>query len=162
MSCDYVARVIIIFSLREIQSGEEICICYCEHVDRDIININPDINLSISNESKLNFSWGIICPDDCFCKNENTRRLIDEAKPLCVQLRRSSTISARVKAGVKLLEIYELLGISLVQKDILLHELWEMGASQPNQKCSINPQFCIDGMKIRRITSMQLYDTKDK
>jgi len=142
-------------------------------VDRDI---NPDINLSMLNEYKLRLSWGIICLDDCFCKNENTRRLIAEAKPLCDQLRRrSSTINARVEAGVKLLQIYELLGISWVQTDSILYELWEMEESQPNQQLhSRNSQFCVKGVKIRKITRpfevmdptfdefLKCHDTEDK
>ena len=151
MSRDYIARTIIIFSLRDIQPAEEICICYCDRLDPDL---NPDINISLLNESKLFFNWEIICPDDCFCRNEKTHLLIVRANHLYVQLRGPSTIKYRLEAGVKLLEIYDLLRISWVQKERLLHELWKIDTSQPNQKCSGRKhQFCIDSLKIRRIIS---------
>ena len=53
-----------------------------------------------------------------------------------------------------MLEIHDLLGVSWVQKECLLYELWDLDTSQPNQKCSGRKhQFCIDSLKIRRIIS---------
>ena len=103
ISYDYVARVQIIFSLRDIQPGEEICICYYAHLTLDMEpdsvvrrrdppvavlrsmiqqGKNPREFDFIVNESNLKLNWGIICPEDCFCKNPEKRKLILKAKQL--------------------------------------------------------------------------------
>jgi len=113
----------------------------------------------IVNGSNLKFNWGIICPNDCFCKNPEKRKLILEAKQLYDQMRESSTLSARVEAGVKMLNIYEVLGISWVQKADLLYKLCQMDSpvmatnSRKVEKRSRRQQYFIDYLKIRRIIS---------
>ena len=71
-------------------------------------------------------------------------------------MRESSTVSARVEAGVKMLHIYEILGISWLQKADLLYKLCQMDPSKPsgkNKKRSSSQQHLLDFLKIRRIIS---------
>jgi len=97
------ARVRIIVSLRDIVPGEEIYICYNRRLGLDmkpdslVRRRDPPVDLLRSlvqqgknpqefdfylNESNLKFKWRIICPDHCFCKNPETRKLFMEAKLL--------------------------------------------------------------------------------
>jgi len=193
-SCDYCARVQIIYSLRDIQPGEEICICYYNHLglalepDSNFMRVshlpkrspNPKEEFKISlsqqgfhqqevdfmcNVMTLKSVWGIICPDNCFCKRPGTQKLILEAKKLYDQMRNSSTLKVQIEAGVKMLDIYEVLGVSWVQKADVLHKLSEMdkhtaGLNGMMKAWNASPrvhsrkqQHCIKALQIRRIIS---------
>jgi len=109
--------------------------------------------------------WGIICPDNCFCEKPGTQKLILEAKKLYDQMRNSSTLKAQIEAGVKMLDIYEVLGISWVQKADVLHKLSEIDKHTAdrygmNKAWNASPRVhsrkqhhCIKALQIRRIIS---------
>ncbi len=109
---DDVACVAILFAQRDIQPGEEICIDYTYF--RALEPSRPTAKLDSKEEFKLIQSnlldkFGIICPDDCFCKNSESKKLIVKGRKLheeVLLLASKVMLEDALIAGEKLLEVY--------------------------------------------------------
>jgi len=132
MSYDHDARVQIISSIREIQPGEEILISYYVHLElyEEALR-NPNILMDLWNQKEgldpfahekkhLKSKWGIICPNDCACKDPEVRLLAMKGKPLfrkmLSSMEKGRTMDVCIAAEM-VLDIYDqLVHISWVQR----------------------------------------------
>lgn len=170
-----IAKVQIVYSLRDIQPGQEICICYTTHLDLDFERESSAPRSSVSdefhysmvqqglhpleveffvNKRVLKQSWGITCPDDCFCNDQEVRKLILEAKELHEEMHQASSPEGRLSAGEKLLNIYDLLDIPSVQKSILLSLLSKLDTPKSSEIFRFRTeQHLIRALQIIRVTN---------
>jgi len=117
MSYDRDARVQIIFSIQEIQPGEEILISFYAHLMFHENNSNTLMDLWDQKEGldpiehekdHPKNKWGIICPDDCACKDPEVRLLAMKGKPLfkkMLSMENGHTMDACIAAEM-VLDIY--------------------------------------------------------
>ena len=66
----------IVFAERDIAEGEEICISYQSFND-----LSREYSHYLS-EAILKTKWGIICPQDCVCRDPAIQKLIDQSRKL--------------------------------------------------------------------------------
>jgi len=114
------ARVQILYALRDIPQGEEICFSY---------SLFPNLFLGKTLKSQLSpstdefkflqralyINWGFQCPDDCFCKDPIARKLVADGKELDTRMDvyvMRGRIEEALEAGNKLLEIQRKLNVS--------------------------------------------------
>jgi len=132
MSYDRNARVLIISSIQEIQPGEEILISYYVHLMlhekalqnrdtfMDLWNQKEGLDPFEHEKEHLKNKWGIICPEDCACKDPEVRLLAMKGKPLfrkmLSSMEKGRTMDACIAAEM-VLDIYDqLVNISWVQR----------------------------------------------
>ena len=86
---DETAHVEIVFAQRDIQPGEEICITYFNFASLDSVRptakMEPEAEFRYVQDMLLK-KWGIVCPDDCYCKCQKTRELILEGRRICAKI----------------------------------------------------------------------------
>lgn len=117
------ARVDVLFALRDIQPGEEICVTYCSFGRMDVSRPTarlrpPEMEFSVY-PMTLKLNWNIVCPTDCYCKDPNARKLVMEGRRLNDEIQfqadRGNT-EAALMAGEKLLEIHGKFNLSWTQR----------------------------------------------
>jgi len=127
------ARVDILFSLRDIQPGEEICVTYCSFARMDLSRPTarlrpPEMEFSVYPES-LKLNWNIVCPVNCYCKDPEARKLVMEGRRLNDDIQfladRANTEEALL-AGEKLLDIYRKLNLSWTQRASINFDLFQI------------------------------------
>ena len=136
---DETAHVAILFSLKAIQPGEEICICYYtpffdfQPYSRFLGFIIPE---SISIEEELHLfrklmssTHGVICPSDCFCYDPAILSLVCEGRqirPTIFELANQNKIEEALTAGDKLLDIHRRLNISWAARGTTYYNLFSI------------------------------------
>ena len=127
------ARVDILFSLRDIQPGEEICVTYCSFARMDLSRPTarlrpPEMEFSVYPQS-LKLNWNIVCPVNCYCKDPEARKLVMEGRRLNDDIQfhadRSNTREA-LSAGDKLLGIHRRLNLSWTQRAFIKIDLFQI------------------------------------
>ena len=151
---DEVARVRVLLAQKDIQAGEEICIIYSE-----LANFEKNFQLDVSPKEipkyhtavrqkygltkadhpdelefgmiqwSMEYSWGIKCPPDCFCKNPHVKKLVMEGRRCSkemLKLGSKGRIEDALKAGDRLLEIEKELNFSWNQRAIINWDMYEM------------------------------------
>jgi len=133
---DEVAKVEILYAVRDIQPEEEICIYYISHAN--LKSELSDGRGGLDNEFQcveqtLRNKWGIICPADCFCKDPAGRSLTNDAQKLAMEMQamgqRGHTEQA-LKAGEKLLVIQKRLNGPWVFRALTNFNLFEIAVMQ--------------------------------
>ena len=115
---DETARVQVIFAHRDIQPGEEICLNYYNFAsmdsDRPTAKMEPEAEFRYV-EQFLFKKWGIVCPDDCYCKCPKNRELVIEGRRIYGQMEdllgKCRTEDALALGG-RLLDIHRSLDVS--------------------------------------------------
>ena len=130
---DETARVEILYALRDIQPGEEICFSY--DLFPDVFLIHCCAELQTLEEKfaaywhRLYVNWGIKCSGDCFCMEAKTRELIMEAGSLFATMfalvPKCKTAEA-IAVGEKLRPIQRHLNVSWNQRAKLDHYLYRL------------------------------------
>jgi len=119
---DEATGVIILFALKNIQCGDEICINYWPFVDLDFnrktAKLSPEEEFA-SVQNYLANRYGIICPEDCYCRDSNARRLVLEGRKFHTEMSvlvGRGRIEEALEFGEKLLGIHRLLNVSIVEQ----------------------------------------------
>ena len=111
------------------------------------------------NKRVLKESWGITCPDDCVCNDQEVRKLVVKANELHEEMHQASTPEGRLSAGEKLLNIYDLLDIESVQKSILLSLLSNLGTTESSDVFRFRAQqHMIRCLQISQVTNPFSYN----
>ena len=118
---DEKARVEILFSQREIQAGEEICISYLSFANinsqRMFAMLSPENEFRmIKTQLKLR---GVECSANCFCNDPNIRSLVIKGRKLNIDVDRLADYqrpAAALQVVKELLEIQETIHSSLISK----------------------------------------------
>ncbi len=137
---DEIARVAILFALKDIQPGEEVSICYYpssyEAPPEMRIGL-PDWNVEEGFNVIKNVilsSRGITCPTDCFCNDPVTRDLVNEARRLShsmvKNLGRQFKVEEALTSGEKLLDIHRRLNTSWVYRADVEYRLFEIAVQK--------------------------------
>lgn len=120
---DEIARVEILFALRDIHAGEEICFGYRSfsslHPQRPTFGMGSAEDEFNLHQSLLQTKWGIHCPSDCFCNDTKARQLVVRGRELYISmhnLARRSQIEAALECAEKLLKIHDELELSWIAK----------------------------------------------
>ena len=127
---DEVARVIVLYALRDIEPNEEICITYT-----NFANLSPKRPNAVHSSEKefkliqltLQDSWGVTCPDDCYCKDIEARKLVLEGRRLFVELHSWFSRGVTEKSlvvGEKILEIQRQLNVSWFKRGLMYNDLF--------------------------------------
>jgi len=133
MVYDDVAKVAILYALREIKSGEEICINYSHFGNLE--STQPTAKMSLKSELDLIKSVlksrGIShCPPDCYCKDSHVRKLAREGRKLHRMMLIEASLGRldeALKAGEELLEIHhQQINMSWIQRALLQFYLFEL------------------------------------
>jgi len=133
---DETACVAILFAQKDIQPGEEICICYYRPFNKFPVEHRsglPDWSveeeLDFIKNSTLHLS-GITCPTDCSCKDPAVRNLVNEAAKLyhsaILNFVRENQMGAAMEAGERLLDIHRQLNMSWVDRANAEHLLFQI------------------------------------
>ncbi len=117
---DEVARVEIIFAQRDIQIGEEVCICYYSfsslNLERPTAGLAPEEEFKFIQKTLLT-TWGITCPENCFCKDLEIRKLVLEGRKINAKIddcAGKGWIEDALEFGEKMLDIQKRLHSSWV------------------------------------------------
>ena len=122
---DETAHVAILFALKDIQPGEEICICYYASFFM-LVPMKHSTVMSV--EEEFNFykkvlasDYGITCSTNCYCQDPTILTLVKEGRhlyattdALATQLKTEEALAA----GEKLLGIYRRLNVSWVYRGL--------------------------------------------
>jgi len=120
---DETARVEILFAQRDINLGQEICISYGSFADLDLDR--PTAGLSNQKEEyesvqkTLKTSWGISCPLNCYCKDDDVNQLVLKGRKIQSHLSNlvvSGRIEEALEIGEELVEIHKNLDISWTRR----------------------------------------------
>jgi hypothetical protein len=104
MRFHFILQVKILFSERPIEEGEEICIAYVNYSDISS-TISP-----IESRLSLQTTWGIICPEDCPCRDPERHKIIRESRELDSRIYRmgsTNNTEGALRAVKKLVENLE-------------------------------------------------------
>ena len=119
---DQTTGIIIIFALKDIKFGDEICVCYWSFanldLDRKTANLSPEEEFQ-SVQNVLTSRYGIICPDDCYCRDSNAKQLVLEGRRLHTEMSLlvgRDRIEEALEYGEKLLSIRRRLNISMIEQ----------------------------------------------
>lgn len=119
---DEKARVEIIFAQRDIHQGEEVCICYCSFAslnqERPTAYLSPEDEFQFIRRT-LSTTWGITCPEDCYCKDPLIQELVLEGRRISEEmdiLAGRGWIEDALLVGEKLLDIHARLNVSWLSK----------------------------------------------
>jgi len=116
---DETFNVKVLFAERDIKPGEEICINYAPFSD-----ISKSFSAT-SSRSLLQMKWGIICKQDCFCRNKDTEKLIKSAKELdegIFRLAGSGKARLALSSVDKLINLQDVIGCSLISRQRTLYD----------------------------------------
>ena len=99
----------ILFSNREIQKGEEICIDYGVGCDVNVGSNSEETNYNqdelLINKDNLKLRWGVVCPSDCVCNESQMTLLVNNGKQLCKDCNHLFTIGKRAAAFKTIKEV---------------------------------------------------------
>jgi len=135
---DEIARVAVLFAHKDIQLGEEICICYYSCFFKLGHNlrfpgVNPDCSMEeefiFVKEQMLSSFHGFTCPADCACSYPSFRALVCETKQIyatIIELARQYKTREALDAGDKLLDIQRRLNISWVYRGLTEYNLFRI------------------------------------
>jgi len=132
-SYDEVGQVAILYALKDIHPGEEICLSYCSFARLDQLRpnaglVSPDMEFVICRVT-LKAKWGITCALDCFCKDPGARKLVLEGRRLNDDINSAAaagSIEGILKACEKRLEIEVELNMSWSEIAKLGSELYRI------------------------------------
>lgn len=109
------ARVEVLFAQRDIQPGEEVCITYHSFSSVMYAKMSDPEEDFQAIERKL-FERGIICSDDCYCKDPDARKLVLEGRELNTKIKRMAgrdgTFDRIEETAKKLVVIQESLNVT--------------------------------------------------
>ena len=120
-------RVKVLFAVRDIQMGEEICINYARLDDPD----NP--RSPYRTRAILEGKWGIRCPENCYCWNKNVLKLLTEARELDASiphLAATGRVSEAMETVEKLLKIRESMQASFILMKRTFYDGFTVGILQ--------------------------------
>lgn len=109
------ARVEVLFAQRDIQPGEEVCITYHSFSTVMYANMSdPEEDFKAIQRNLI--ERGIICRDDCFCKDPGARKLVLKGRRLNTKVKRMAgrdgTLDRLEETAKKLVVIQESLNVT--------------------------------------------------
>lgn len=101
------AGVQVLFATRNIQEGEEICTSYSSACD---INIDRSetcnfFSPNLSEKDILRTKWGITCPADCVCKDEEIKALVIKGTKMFIEAERMVRVDKHAAAFKLITEV---------------------------------------------------------
>ncbi len=113
------AHVDVLVALWDIQPGEEICISYTSFSDINTVRVYGNVpeELEYFMIQRELSKYGIECPKDCYCKNQDARELVTKGRKLATQfetLAQSGKLEKAVEVCEKLLDVHKFLNESLL------------------------------------------------
>jgi len=176
---DEVARVRVLLAQKDIQPGEEIYIIYSE-----LANLEKNFQIDVSPREipkyhtavrqkygltdadhpdelefgmiqwSLEYSWGIKCPPDCFCKNPRVKKLVMEGRRCSkemLKLGSKGRIEDALKAGDRLLEIEKELNFSWNLRAIINWDMYEMAVASEKMDDARAKKYLQNYLEINKI-----------
>jgi len=125
---DETNNVEILYALRDIQEGEEICYRYGYFSTFTEPSDSPNQSLEDELHDRslvLIGQWGIKCPDDCFCKAASTLDMLSFGRKVMVELQ------ALVQTGVT--EVVLTVGADLLKR--IYHRLYSSWIDRASTHC---------------------------
>lgn len=113
------AKVSVLYAFRDIQPGEEIVIAYIPFTRTDEYrptNEFKSLDEAFKFRETLLRGKGIVCPPDCYCKNVEARKLVQEGIKINAQMEqlyKNGKIEKAIEVGEKLLDLQKRLDDSL-------------------------------------------------
>ena len=80
------SRVHTLYAVRQIPSGQEICISYIENTWDKFTSMGDAVASRMNYKSLLAIKWNIICNADCLCKNSRVEKLKMKAIALIIEI----------------------------------------------------------------------------
>ncbi len=154
--CDDTACVKVVFSQRDILTGEEICIGYYDWADLNSRRFTAGLDSKKELElfrSKLYSRFGITCPLYCFCKDSDTEKLVIEGRKLdekMLVMHQNFRLDEALAAGEKLIKIDRQINTSWILRSHFYENLFEIaiGSKKTIPRARHYLQSCLE---IRRI-----------